>query len=346
MFAWLSTEIGDAIRKNPREYLDAIKLPCTADSYFEIAVAEQTLGQHSRAEKALRMALQKDLRHLPSLYALALKEFQKSQERIAKNLFRRALRLDSKASESAPRFQKELKTSISCYETACRLGVWCLKELEFLGKETAESKFFLGKTLFEQSRLEEAVSYLYEALKEPEFSQEASEYLSYIYEHLYKGDELITKTLLLAKDVKNRSDLFFNLAMVCQHEERRSDIAMHFFYLAFQEDPQDPGLRFSLEQAALEVIGKANKKLSPMDSKFLLMFAHLYQGSMGMAKRYAMSLKENISYPETFKTYQPVDLWNDWLLKDEGLLGQSLRQWFGSPSDKVHRLSLPAKAGL
>ncbi|MBN8555271.1 MAG: hypothetical protein J0L93_07500 [Deltaproteobacteria bacterium] len=332
MLQWVGQSLRDRIKSNPDEVVAELNAPQTADEFFALAVAYDQLGKRKYTESLLRTALQKNLCHFPSLYSMALKSFEKSLERTGKNYFRRAIRLDPDASKNTLSFQKELKFSLSSYEDAGRFGVWCLKELEAFKKASAETEFQLGRTLFEQSRLKEAIPYLRDVLSNKEMASEATEYLSYIYEHLYRGDELILKTLELAQETPERSDLFFNLAMVCQHDQKRLDLSMHFFYLATREDPQDPGLRFSLEQAALELISQLNRAKGDHET-FLLMLAHLYQGSLGVAKRYASELSA-VKYPESFQTADPFGLWNNWLLKDEGPLGMSLKHWFGVDKDK------------
>lgn len=332
MFYWLNPDYSKDVRENTQQFLQTLTQPKNSDEYYAKAAAFEFLGQHKAAADCLRLSLQQNLCYIPALYALALKAFQKFEERDGMSYFKRAVRLDKTAAEHALQFQKELKFTVSSYEDASRWGVWCLKELEIQKKTTTMSNFQLGKTYFEQSRFQDAVPYLRQALLDENIASEASEYLSYIFEHLYRGDELVLKTLELAREIPNRADLFFNLAMVCQHEQKRLELALHFFYLAHREDPNDPGLRFSLEQAALEVIGdnpKNNKAADPV----LLMFAHLYQGSVGMAKLYASRLQA-FEFPHSFVRRQPEMLWREWLLEDDGVLGDALKSWFGEAANK------------
>jgi tetratricopeptide (TPR) repeat protein len=336
MLYWIKPELLQDIKGKPEDFIANFQSCNSADRVFALAVAHDQLGHGHDSEKLYRKALQKDIRHYPSLYALSFKCFQNGKELQGKNNFKRALRFDPDGEASTLFFQKELKYSVASYNDACRLGVWCLQELLNLKKATARSKFQLGKVLFEQSNFEEAIGYLKEALKVREFSQESTEYLSYIYEHLYQGNELIDQTLELAKDVPDRSDLFFNLAMVCQHDQKRLDLAMHFFYLAAREDPNDPGLKFSLEQAALEMITQLNRSGRESDP-FFLMIAHYYQGSSAAAQKYANELKD-FHYPESFQALEPTRLWNDWLINDKAPLGRTLKSWFG-PDKNVVKIS-------
>lgn len=327
MIHWLKPEENEAVRSDPEAFIDSIQNPKTAEDFFALAVANEHAGRKNMSEPLVRRALQLNFCHLPSLYLLALKAFEKRREKDAKTLFRRVIRMDPQATTHALMFQKELKFALTNYEDAGRWGVWCLEELEAFQKASLSTKFQLGKTLFEQSRLKDAIPHLRSALQAKELATEATEYLSYIYEHIYRGSELIERILELAEEVSERSDLFFNLAMVCQHDQKRLDLAMHFFYLASREDPYDPGLRFSLEQAAVEFIAASNRRPSKADP-LMVMMAHIYQGAMGVARKYAEELK-HIEYPDSFQVMEPPSLWNRWLLKDEGALGRSLRAWFG-----------------
>jgi tetratricopeptide (TPR) repeat protein len=337
MIHWLKPEDNEAIRSDPESFIQSKSDPKTADDYFALAVAHDFAGRRKVSGPLIRRALQLDFCHLPSLYLLALKAFERRRENEAKTIFRRVIRMDKEATTNTLAFQKELKFALPNYEDAGRWGVWCLEELEVFHKSSLSTKFQLGKTLFEQSRLKEAIPYLKAALSSKELSTEATEYLSYIYEHIYRGTDLIDQILQLAEEVSERSDLFFNLAMVCQHDQKRLDLAMHFFYLASREDPYDPGLRFSLEQAAVEFIGAANRRSSKTDP-LLVMMAHIYQGAMGVARKYADDLK-NIEYPETFQAFEPQSLWSRWLLKDQGVLGHSLKAWFGPQNSPVRSIT-------
>lgn len=336
MIHWLKPEENEAIRSDPKAFIDSNQNPRSAEEFFALAVAYEQAGQKKQSEPLVRKALQQNFCHLPSLYLLSLKAFERRKEVDGKNIFRRAIRLDPQATTNTLAFQKEIKFSLSNYEDASRLGVWCLQELENFHKSSVSSKFQLGKTLFEQSRLKEAIPYLKAALVAKELCTEATEYLSYIYEHIYRGTELVDRILELAEEVKERSDLFFNLAMVCQHDQKRLDLAMHFFYLASREDPYDPGLRFSLEQAAVEWVASTNRRSLKADP-LTMMAAHIYQGATGVARKYADELK-NMTFPESFESLEPHSLWARWLSKDQGPLGHSLKSWFGPAENKVRNL--------
>ena len=327
---WLKEEWAEALQQDPRQLIQKFEGSKNSDELYCLAIAHEQLKQFHMAERSLKAALQQNLGHIPSIYAMALRAFSRQREVEGKNYLRRALRLDSEASKTSLEFLREIKTIFSHTIRGTEIGIWLLKELVRISKATENSHFALGKLLFEKSHYEEAVEHLLMAVKEPDVSREATEYLSYIYEHLYRGDELIEKSLELADKVKDRSDLFFNLAMVCQHDQGRPELSLHFFYLATKEDPQDPGLRFSLEQAAAEMIDQTQRRDSE-DRNFLLMVAHLYQGSLGVAKRYAITL-QNMKYPASFEERHPRRLWKEWLMRDEGVLGQALRAWFGDES--------------
>lgn len=328
MFHWLKPEENDLIRSDPDFFILHHSNPVSAEECFAVAVALDHAGQRRKSEPYVKRALQLNFCHLPSLYLLALKTFERRREREAKNIFRRAIRLDPEATTNTLLFQKELKFAIQNYEDAAKWGIWCLQELEKFQKSSLSSQFQIGKTLFEQSRLKDAIPYLKAALQAENLATEATEYLSYIYEHIYRGTELIDRILELAEEVKDRSDLFFNLAMVCQHDQKRLDLAMHFFYLATREDPFDPGLRFSLEQAASEWVAQYHRRPSK-GGLLALMAAHIYQGATGIARKYAEELS-GLDYPASFETMEPKLLWSRWLVKDSGPLGHSLRSWFGT----------------
>lgn len=322
------------LKADPNLILKQFPNPAESDGFFAWGLAQRALGQIRQAESSFRKALQFNLQHIPSLYALSLQSFRRGAEREARNFFKRAIRLDPNAATNVLSFQRELRLGVpgTFAENNLHIAMWCLHELEAIQKMNAETVFQMGKLHFEQSKLKEALPYLREALGVDEYHQEASEYISYIFEHLYQGDELIEKSLELAGSLKNPADLFFNLAMVCQHEQQRTELALHFFYLASRADPTDPGLRFSLEQSALDLIARMKK--SKRQDPFLMMLAHLYQGSIAMAKRYAESLEE-LQYPESFQWRSPDRLWKDWLLTDGGILGASLRDWFGPRKSRL-----------
>lgn len=313
----------DASDESPQETLEKIKTPKTSDEFYKVGLAFEKLGKVLYAERMFRRALEKDLGHIPSMYGLALKSFQTNNERVGKRWLSRAIRMDKEAVPHVLQFQREVKTAVPTYQSACRIRIFCLRELEYLEKQNLESEFELAKLLFEVSHFQAAIPYLKNLLRERRYSQEAAEYLSFAFESLYKGDELIEKNLEVASEVHNRADLFFNLAMVCQHDQRRMDLALHFFYLASQEDLDDPGLRFSLEQAAMDVIAEAKRRKL---SEVLLMFAHFYQGSTGVAKKYAQNLKEYGL--ELLSANLPEQLWTDWILADRGPLGRFIQTQF------------------
>jgi tetratricopeptide (TPR) repeat protein len=319
----LMLNLMEPLEDSPQQILEKIKEPQTSDEFYLVGIALEQLGKMPHAEQMFRRALEKNMAHVPSMYGLALKAFQMNNEKVGKRWLARAIRIDHEAENHVLRFQRELKTAIPAYQNACRARVHCLKELENFHKQGIESRFELAKLHFEMSNFNTAIPYLRKLLGERRYSQEAAEYLSFALENLYKGNELLEKNLEIAAEVKNRADLFFNLAMVCQHDQRRMDLALHFFYLASEEEPDDPGLRFSLEQAALEVITEGKRrKLSDV----LLMFAHLYQGSTGVAKKYASDLKEYGT--ELLSAHIPERLWKEWILPNRGPLGRFLAAHF------------------
>jgi len=336
MLYWLSEENSKLLQTSPESFIEALGSPLTADDHFSLAAAHDHLGKGLLALRHYREALQKNLAHIPSCYALGIKFLERGKDAEAKSYLKRALRMDSLASKTALHLLRDLRAKLTNSVKANEFSVWIFQELERLKKSNSSTSFQLGKLLFERSAYEEAASYLLKSLEEGEVASEATEYLSYIYEHLYKGEELIEKTLQLAEKVRDRSDLFFNLAMVCQHDHGKLELAMHFFYLATKEDPADPGLKFSLEQAAIELMNHVQKS-DPKDREFLLMLAHLYQGSLGVAKRYAQNLS-HLQFPEAFMSRSPETLWRDWLLKDNGILGQALQSWFGGKAPHSKKL--------
>jgi tetratricopeptide (TPR) repeat protein len=318
--------------ESPEGVVEKLKEPKTSDDYYLLGLALEKLGKYPDVEVMFRRALQKDMRHMPSMYGLGFLAFQNAKEAEAKKWVSRAIRFDPEAESHIVRFQKELRTSLPLYQSACAARMFCLQELERQQKLAAESCFELGKLLFETSQFQAAIPYLKTTLKENRYAQEASEYLSFAFENLFKGEELLERTLDLIGQVPNRADLFFNLAMVCQHDQKRMDLALHFFYLASQEDPHDPGLRFSLEQAALEVISESKRRKMP---SAVLMFAHLYQGSTGVAKKYAYDLQD--FGLDILASQIPEKLWSDWVLPDAGPLGKFIRSQF-KISPKTHSL--------
>jgi tetratricopeptide (TPR) repeat protein len=339
MKRWLHPDWQSRLLEQPEELVKQFSQSQNSDELYALAIALEHLGQGAESEKALKRALMRNLSHVPSIYTLGLRSLHKSKEKEAKTYLRRALRLDPAACETALGLLRDLKIHLSTLFQSNEMSVWLLKELEFLKKETDETSFHLGKLLFERSQYEESAHYLMKGIESEATSAEATEYLSYIYEHLYKGDELIEKILELAEQVPHRADLFFNMAMVCQHDQNRAEMALHFFYLASREDPADPGLKFSLEQAALDLIN-AGGAGEGEDRELSLMLAHLYQGSVGVAKRYAQGLK-GWSFPESFQDRHPSRLWTEWLMKDQGVLGQALQTWFGGAPASYRVRQLP-----
>lgn len=339
MIYWLRQDLAAKLEKDPEAIVREIDAPQSSDDHFGLALAFERLGKSSQSERHLKEALRKNLGHIPSAYVMGLRAFARNKDAEGRSYIRRALRMDPKAEEVASSFIRDIKGALHHSPRATDICIWFLKELAELEKANESSAFHLGKLLFEKSQYEEAVKHLIEALDEPELAGEATEYLSYIYEHLYRGDELITKTLELAELVRDRSDLFFNLAMVCQHDQRKLELALHFFYLASNEDPSDPGLKFSLEQAAIELMNQV-QRTETEDRDFLLMIAHLYQGALGVAKRYAQNIK-SLKYPEDLSKREPYGLWQHWLLKEGSLLTKALDSWFGSgpKAKKLHSLT-------
>ncbi|MDB5038708.1 MAG: hypothetical protein JWQ35_2236 [Bacteriovoracaceae bacterium] len=308
--------------ETPEALIEKLKSPQSSDEFYLVGLAFDLLGKNPNAENMFRMALQTNMRHVPSLYGLSLKSFQAAREQDGQKWLTRALRFDTNAEENVIRFQKELKAVIPLYQKSAQWRLWSLQQLEASKKDGPESKFELARLLFEQSQFSAALPYFRSLLSVKKHSREAAEYLSFALETIYRGEELLDKVLEVAAEVPNRSDLFFNLAMVCQHDQRRLDLALHFFYLASQEDPNDPGLRFSLEQVAMDIISEGPKKKSPA---ILMMFAHFYQGSHGVAKKYAKELRE--FGPEVLSSRMPKALWNNWLSADKGI-GEVLVAWF------------------
>lgn len=309
---------------SPEEVLEQIKDPHSSEDFFHLGLALTRLGRKHQSESMFRKALQCNMRHSPSLYGLAYHAFHENREREAKSWLTRAIRFDSDAEENVLWFQRELK-NLSSSPDALRWRIWSLQQLEGQKKASPKTLFEIAKLLFEQSNYRPAIEYFRQLLSDERYRKESAEYLSYLYEHLYRGEELIEKNLDLIADVENRADLFFNLGMAFQHDQRQMELALHFFYLAAEQEPHDPGLRYSLEQAAMEVIADS-KRLKNKDP-FLMMIAHLYQGSIGVAEKYAADVK-NLRFPSSFESRFPQKLWKDWLLKNEGTLGKFLKTWF------------------
>lgn len=339
---WLSNEEQEDVLSQPEALIESLEPRLSGlldQEIFQLAAAYEFLGQSKKAKLLCRLALEKNLNHVPSLYALSLMSFRDSKNSEAKRFFSRALKRDEKASESILHFQKRLRNVLTGPQ-AGQWVAWCLEEIHRQQKSSEETRFELAKILFEQSRWNEAASFFEGLLMNEKCAYESSQYLSYIYERLYQGEELIERYLGLAKKVKERADLFFNLGMIFQNDRKQSGLSLHFFYLAHREDPYDPGLRFSLEQACMEQIGKSQD--AKKEDEFLdLMFAHLYYGSVAVAERYARVLRDRSDwrFPESFQNLKPTGLWDDWLLTDNGTLGEALVKWFReSPVEtwKIH----------
>jgi len=332
MIYWVKKERRPALQKDPHMYIQMLlnrNVALSSEDLYELAVCFDLLHEFKETKRYCQIALQKNLAHTPSLYGMSLRAFEDKSFDEAKRSFGRAIRLDPDAAGSALHFQVRLRTALSLPQ-ATQWGLWCLEQVQLSNKASDSTQFELAKILFERSEFERAIPLFKSLVRQEDLAFEVTQYLSYIYERLYTGDELVERTLELAQVVPQRSDLFFNLGMVCQHEQKRLDLSIHFFYLAVRSDAQDPSLRFSLEQACLELIGAQSKPSKPEDY-FQLMLAHLYHGSVAVAERYARILRERYSYryPLSFESLAPKALWSNWLLKDEGLLSEALRQWFG-----------------
>ena len=94
-------------------------------------------------------------------------------------------------------------------------------------------------------------------------------------------------------------------------------------------------LKFSLEQASVEMITQLNRSGRRSDP-FYLMLAHIYQGSTAAAKKYSEELRD-FEFPASFEELEPQKLWQEWLVKDKGPLGSALKAWF-SEKDKVVKM--------
>jgi len=339
MIYWLSTGDQELIRRDPEKVIHENSAPDSSDAYFLLAAAYDQLEDKARARHFCRKALELGLAHIPSLYALASLHLRDRRPLEAARYINRAIRMDACASESIRHLQTYLRSKLSLSE-ALHWGLWCFELLSARSKLDDRAQYEFGKLLFESSQFERALEVLMPLAGSEAYGSEVVQYLSYLLERLYTGDELIEKTLELALYSKDRADLFFNLGMICQNEPARLALSIHFFYLASREDLKDPGLRFSLEQACLEVIGKHSQPRKASD--FLdLMMAHLYHGSHSVAQRYAEALQSRFSwsFPQSFEVLQPVSLWKGWLSQDQGLLGQALSTWFGQAPSRQWKFS-------
>lgn len=333
MIYWVKKALQKKLRENPSSYIELWEpklSQLSAERIYSLGVAYDMMGIPSRAKALWKKSLERNLAFCAPLYALSLKAFEQKDFSSAQRWFKRAMRCDQDASNSCLHFQQRLRALLNMQDSV-EMAEWCLRQLQENKKGSEETQFEWAKLLFERSEFQKAAEVMKPLITQQKFCFEVTQYLSYIYERIYEGDELILATLDLAERTKDRSDLFFNLAMICQHDQKRQDLGLHFFYLACREDPQDPGLRFSLEQACIEFIGSMSKSQKSEDL-FNLMVAHLYHGSVAVAERYAQLLRERYSWkhPEHFLNLQPSPLWRDWLLKDQGPLGEALELWFGS----------------
>lgn len=339
MIHWLPADLQEKVLSEPEKLIELFEQSSelSADETYCLATAYEFLGQALKAKNLCREALQKNLNHFPSLYALSLKSFKERKQSEAKRYLRRALQLDADASASMIHFQKKLRVIAPLPESTLWAS-WALEELHKLNKSSDDSKFELGKILFEQSKIEEAAALFKGLLSNEKLAYESSQYLSYIFERLYRGEELMDHYLQLASSVKEKADLFFNLGMIFQNDRNFWLQSLHFFYLAHREDPLDPGLRFSLEQACMDHIGRSEN--AKTDQDFLrLMFAHLYYGSVAVAERYARNLKERWSwkFPDSFEALKPSILWQS-ISQDKTQVGQALDQWFGLKSSESWKI--------
>jgi tetratricopeptide (TPR) repeat protein len=343
---WLNTKQQRLVGEDPYEVIRQAKMSQKALSAGELlvlAAAHERLGELKQAETICRQALTKSLHFPECFFSLSLLSFRQRKYPDAQRWFLRAVK-SKRESVAADVFniEQKLKTYLSVAE-AGHWGLWCLREFHRSCPSTPSTQFELGKLLFERSDYQGAVEAFLSLVEMPEFSYEASQYLSYLYERLYKGEELVRKTLELAEKSSDRADLFFNLAMVCQHDTKLQDSALHYFYLAKESEPDDPGLRFSLEQACIEYIGKTSEPKS-LHQAYYLMMAHFYHGSTSVAERYAGLLQSRFHIKDLaqFQSLHLPELWNPWLTRENSPFAQSLLKWFpaevvGNPS-KIRQL--------
>lgn len=306
---------------------------------FERGLAYWKMDRALEAGRHFKKALQLNFHHWQSYYALSLVAISERQPEEARRFFIRGMRFDSKASESVLYFANQLRHAVSALE-ASQWSLWCFEQLESHQKASRSTQFELAKLLFERSEFERSGELFKQVVHLPEYAYEATQYLSYILERLFKGEQLIEETLKLATQATDKADLFFNLGMVSQYDEAKPDLSLHFLYLASEADRSDPGLKFSLEQACLDTIGKISKVQRP-EQALTLMIAHLYHGSVALAERYAAQLRDRWkwTYPGSFQSQKPTALWQDWLLVRDGLLDVALESWFGKNPVDDWRLS-------
>lgn len=305
-------------RKNP-----------SSEDHFELAVVYDHLGRETLAKVHFKKALEKNLSHTPSLYGMAIAALEAKETPEALRYLKRVLRMDPKAAENVKLFQQSLRARLSAPE-ASQWSLWVLEQLHELKKDSESCRFEYAKLLFERSKFSEAGEIFYSLVRQKEFSFESTQYLSYIYEKIYQGDELIDRCLDLASLVSDKSDIFFNLAMISQTEAKKPELALHFYYLASKFEPADPGLKFSLEQACVELIGELGRSTDPK-KQMTLFFCHAYHGSFALAERYAKMLRQEHAYkfPESFQSSEPSRLWKEWLLIEESPIRELLNRYFG-----------------
>lgn len=324
MFNLLGDKLNDEMLWRPELLLKSIEKPHSSDDFYLWGIAHYEKGDLGAAEKYFKRALELSLHHVPSLFALSQFCFEAGKVDEGKRWFSRGILHKPKA-EHVILFQKSLRVKKQISEPLGAIKLWCLHQVTRIHPDHALVQFEIGKLLFEQSKFEHSAAYFEAALSSPKVAREAAEYLSYVFETLYRGDELVTRTLEMVKGIDHKADVLFNLAMACQHDQKRMDLALHLFYLSSVEDPSDPGLRFSLEQTALEIIEK-KRRMRDDDDKMLLMFAHYYQGALGLAKKLYFELKDH-EFPQDFFQNIPVALWQEWLLKPNSPLDLQFKSW-------------------
>lgn len=337
MIFWLDSKQQARVSKDPYEIIRAARPKMdslSAEELLVLAAAHERLGELKPAERLCRKALQRQLHFPECLFALSLLHFRQRNYEEAKRWFLRALR-SKRDSVAADVFniEQKLKAYLSVAE-AGHWGLWCLREFHRACPSTPSTQFELGKLLFERSDYQGAIEAFLPLSGMPDFSYEATQYLSYLYERIYRGEELIRKTLELAEKSSERADLFFNLAMVCQHDSKFQEWALHFFYLAKEAEPDDPGLRFSLEQACVDYIGQ-HTQAKNLHQAYYLMMAHFYQGSISVADRYAEVLRDRFQIHDLqqFRNLHLPELWKPWLVQENSPFAHALMRWFPSEAE-------------
>ena len=339
---WLSDKSRTLLETEPEQLLGELEGTPSPDSekLFELAVVYDHLGREALAKSCWKKALEKNLSHAPSLYALALAALESQNAPEAMRYLKRVLRTDAQAAENVKLFQNGLRARLSAPE-ASQWALWTLEQLHYLKKDSDSCRFDYAKLLFERSKFQEACELFYSLVRQKQFAYEATQYLSYIYEKLYRGDELLDRCLDLATLVEDKSDIFFNLAMICQNDQRDTSLALHFYYLASRYEPADPGLKFSLEQACVELIGEIGRSTDPK-RQLSLFFCHAYHGSLALAERYAQSLRSEhgMKFPESFEALVPQRLWHEWLLAESSPLRDLLARYFGEQNREHWKLPI------